>query len=314
MVEINSTSAIAMLEVGLLSFIIPIGMLVVWKIKNKKTENVSVVPFFAGIFSYILFGFIIKSLVNAICVGFKTPFSVLVGSNIFVSSIYFAFVGAIFDQLGKLFVFKNVFIKSIKKYTGPKDVITFGIGFGAVEAVLSLGIVYIQNYVYASLVNNGTMDQILQDYAKSGDSTAIDNINYKLQEIATITPIDCMLYAVDRVAMIFIQIALCILVYSSIVNYRKMDFHFACIIHFLTLNIFYFSTKAGSIANNLITEFCAVVVTAVIVYLAFITYKSFDKNIKFDDSGNSIPEASEKEVKTEKEEKSISKVAKGKYN
>ncbi|MCR5623641.1 MAG: YhfC family intramembrane metalloprotease [Lachnospiraceae bacterium] len=322
MTQIGNSSMLAMLETGLLSMIIPVGLIVTWKIKNKKTGKVSIVPFIGGILAYMFFGFVLKTLFDALVLSFDTPVSRIIASNAFIAAVYFAVITAIFETGGKYFVLKKVFKDSLNKYKSVKDAVSFGIGFGMLEIVLTLGVAYVRNYMYAVLINNGTLEQMIADYEKAGDASSVKDLQSIANELTTITPIDCMLYSVDRVALLLIQVALSVAVFYSIYKKKKKLFTLTFVIHAFSGMIFYFSTSASSIGANCVIEICALIATVVVVYLAYVLYQillkeesakelagvdSSDENSGTDSSNGTNSQ------KSKKTSKSISKIANGRY-
>lgn len=78
---VSNSVLTALIEVAALSFIIPIALVILWKLRYKT----SIVPSLLGILVFIIFGIVLKSVPNVLITVAGGPMLRLVQENIWVT-------------------------------------------------------------------------------------------------------------------------------------------------------------------------------------------------------------------------------------
>lgn len=116
------------------AIIFPVGLLIWWK---KKTGE-SLWCFIAGAICFILFAYILESLLHQFCVFGENAAAKAISGSPFLYMLYGAFAAGIFEETGRFFGFKLL----LKRHQEKECSVAYGIGHGGVEVILVLGMTY----------------------------------------------------------------------------------------------------------------------------------------------------------------------------
>lgn len=144
-------------------------------------------------------------------------------------------------------------------------------GHGGIECIIVLGLGHLQNYTYCQLINNGQMDKLIDKMA--GNDTAIASYQSIVDSLSKMNVYTLMLGGLERVAALFLQIALSVLVFYAVRKADKIKYLWIAMgIHALVdfIAAFY---RAG-IVPLLVVELCIVILTAGACKLAYQLYQS----------------------------------------
>jgi uncharacterized membrane protein YhfC len=186
---------------------------------------------------------------------------------------------------------------------------------------MTLGVQFIQFHIIATLINDGTFEKTMDAYKKAGDTATVEQMKSVAESLTHITPVSATLFAVDRIAFFFIQIALCVLIYKGVHKKLKKYLIFSMVLHLASYCVFYFSSGTDSMGLNGIIEVIALVVTIAIIYVAYVNYADIKKlkpeedKTSSENTDDNIKGNSQKANGETKEKKtSISDIAKGRYD
>ena len=84
-------------------------------------------------------------------------------SHLFLYAFALAFTAGLFELAGRFAV-----AKLMKKNLTYKRSLAAGMGHGGIEAILLIGMAYINNLVYIAMINNGTFDTIVAEAVAAG--------------------------------------------------------------------------------------------------------------------------------------------------
>ena len=260
-----------LMEIGVLSFVLPVGVLLAWRIRTHKSFK----PAIAGVLTFLFFLFLFKRIPDTIFLSMKNPVSTVLNANGFLAGLYLGLAAAVFEETGRYLVFKYVLNKDTERFTA----ITYGIGHGGLEWILTLGITDLSYFTFATIYN---------DHA--------DKITDKsfLELIKTLTVENLILDGFKQIFFFGIQICLSVMILEAYRNEaeRKRYFLIALVTHFLAyLPIALYS--GNMIGNRLATVFLAAITVFSVLYAKEI-YQGIKKNDEKTDH---------KEKKKEEEEK-----------
>src|SRR5690625_2274239 len=210
---VSNATIISMVVAVLLSFGLFIGFILFY----KKRVGISVKPLIIGSIGFIVFTQVLEKIVHVVVF---TNFPNLVEQPI-LFGLYGGFAAGIFEELGRFILFTWF----LKKYLDYKGGISFGVGWGGIEAVAIMLMVIVPNIVFALLINGGTFESIL------GSQITADQLTLIKDTVLSQGVGYYVLSIVERFVVIFIQIALTLLVLLGVVRKKFLYVIYAIVIH-----------------------------------------------------------------------------------
>ncbi len=253
---VSNSVLTVLIEVSALSFIVPIALIILWKVKYKT----SIVPSLVGIIIFIMFGILLKIVPNILITAVGGPVLRLVQENIWVYAIYSGLIAGIFEETGRYIAFK-VFLK---EYNYRENAIAYGFGHGGIECIIVLGFTMLQNFMYAQLINAGQAEEM---YASITDKNSVDVLKELLESIVNMTVADCVWAGVERISAIVLQVSFSILVFQAVrINEKRYLFIVAIALH-IVIDVFAVLYQQG-IASIAITEIIIMVYAIAVAVFA----------------------------------------------
>lgn len=203
---INADLLNLMIQTGMLAFTIPVVLIVAWKMRTKK----SVIPFWAGVVVFLLFAQGLENIPHLLFVITDNPLSRIVNGNAVIYALYGGLMAGLFEELGRYVAFRFL----VKKYPEKETAVTYGIGHGGVECMLIMGVGFIQYYMYGQLINNGTMDKMLESMA--GDPKSLEALQTLVDTITNMEKSACWIAGWERISALVLHIGLSILVFQAV--------------------------------------------------------------------------------------------------
>jgi len=197
-----------MISSAIISIVLPI-LLAVLIIKKYKANVEAIV---VGGTVFFIFQIILRiPLLNTIS---STSWYQNLAGNFLLTSLFLGITAGIFEEVGR-FVGYKVLIK--RKYYSYKNGIGFGIGHGGIEAILLVGLTYINNIVMSLFINSGKFDTVFggnlsQDALTLAKSQLIDTKAYMF-----------LFGGLERIFAITIQIAFSLIILYA-VKYKKYSY------------------------------------------------------------------------------------------
>ena len=126
----------------------------------------------------------------------------------------------IFEEFGRLFGFSVM----LKRRRALSHGVAYGIGHGGIEAIFLVGFAYINNIVYSTMINSGTMDSLIQlspeavtSQLQTAAAALIESPSYMF-----------LLGGIERIIAIALHIGLSVLVLYG-VRRKKIGYTFLAI-------------------------------------------------------------------------------------
>ncbi|HBA98037.1 MAG TPA: hypothetical protein DCZ23_08010 [Lachnospiraceae bacterium] len=268
---VSNSVLMALIEVSALSFILPIALVILWKIRYKT----SIIPSLAGALVFIVFGVLLKTIPNVLVTVAGGPVLRIIQENIWVYAIYAGLMAGIFEEMGRYIAFK-VFLS---KYEYRENVIAYGFGHGGIECITVLGMAMIQNFMYAQLINAGQVEKI---YSSITDQNSINTLKEFIESILDITVADCVWAGIERISALILQVSLSVFVFQAVrVHEKKYMLAVAIALHTF-VDIFAVLYQQG-IASVAVTEIIIMVYAVIVAVFARRIYASLPgKKLKKD--------------------------------
>ncbi len=194
-------------------FMLALVVMTIWKISAKG----EFVPFFGGVFVYLAFTLCVKGIIDmlvALAASNSTAIEGLLFRGTTNNPTAFYAVGSVvltvaLETLGRFLGYRCVH----KTRTDRRTAVSFGLGFGAAEAIVTVGLTALMYFSYAVSINEGGgLDALLATLTGS-DADALRQVG---DELAALTAADCVWMIVERAARLVAQVALAVMVFASV--------------------------------------------------------------------------------------------------
>ncbi|MBQ1285524.1 MAG: YhfC family intramembrane metalloprotease [Lachnospiraceae bacterium] len=224
------TNAFAALGVGaVLAIILPITIALIWKFKKKERFTTILI----GVAAFVLFAMIIEKLIQNVLI-FPTQMmlpdhavSRFINARPLLWALVVALFPGVFEETGRLIAFKTV----LRKRKNRETSISYGIGHGCGEAMILLGITYIEYIVFAVMINLGTFQTVI-DQAAAQAPDQINTVYALAGQIASFSMASLGVALFERVFAVLFHIGASILVFYACKDKKKIWLYpFAIILH-----------------------------------------------------------------------------------
>ena len=213
------TNAFAALGVGVvLAIIIPIAIALIWKFKKKERFTTILI----GVAAFVLFAMIIEKLIQNVLI-FPTQMmlpdhavSRFINARPLLWALVVALFPGVFEETGRLIAFKTV----LRKRKNRETSISYGIGHGCGEAMILLGITYIEYIVFAVMINLGTFQTVI-DQATAQAPDQINTVYALAGQIASFSMASLGVALFERVFAVLFHIGASILVFYACKDKKK---------------------------------------------------------------------------------------------
>lgn len=226
-----------------------------------KKKGADVLPFFIGCAVFIIFAYIVESIINY-GVG-QTEFGKRMSDNALLLAVYGGLMAGIFEETGRFVAFKTV----LKKYRGNDlNALQYGAGHGGIEAVLTVTVSYISYILLISFAKKGNLETILG----GADPASIYAV---FDELADTSKWMYVLAVVERCLAIAAHIALSVLVWFAAKKREKIWlFPLAILLHALLDGVIVLCSKQFMLPT-LAVEGVNAAITSIIILIAIRVWK-----------------------------------------
>lgn len=250
---------------GVLTILIPIILLIVWK---KKT-GAGLKPAITGMIVFPLFGIALKIIPAYFLLIADNPVSRALTSNLWLYSIIGGgLLAGIFEEGGRFIAFKTV----LKNCNSRLDAISYGIGHGGFESAY-VGFTVFSYLMLGVIVNSGGIDMLTAGM-NAEDITAFEAQLKALAVNPFATP--AILGTFERVCAITFHISMSVLVFTAAKN-KKYTWLFPCAILLHTLLNSLTALYSSGMVSAVGLELIIAVYAAVMAFIAFRIYKKLDE-------------------------------------
>lgn len=246
-----------LLEIAVLSFIFPVVFILVWKMRHHKSFK----PTFIGVGVFLVFSQILTSIPYTIFVSLNHPIGNVLRTNPVLLAIYTGIVTALFEEIGRYLAFRYFLSDQEARQTA----ISYGLGHGGIECMLSIGWGNLQYYVVATVINQK-------------DSAASEVPANILSTIKGLSAFDCIINGLIGLLVFALQIALSILVFQAFrnVKLRRRLMCFAMGLH--AMMYIPSGLYAASLIPKVVQFILTIVITGAAIALAAHIYHEMGEN------------------------------------
>lgn len=273
-----------MMELITLSFVIPVVLIAVWKMRTRT----SLVPVLAGAVTYLVFAVILQSVPDVL-------FSQLVHQNIWLQTGYTALTTALLGGIGTYLTFRFFLLK----YPGCEIAVSYGLGYACLDCIAVLGIQNIQNYAFAQMINRKQIDALLESVAS--DQAAVASYQALVKTLKNTNRMELILAGIEQLIFLFLQVALAVLIFYAVRKAGQIRFLWIAMA-MQALVIFLTAFYKTALLPRLPVLLCILILTVGVIQLAFRLYKSFPKQEEVVTGNHAGWEYAGKKLNAEQEE------------
>ena len=217
------TTIIACVVTLLISLVLPLAVLLVFALKNKKQGIIS--AWLLGACGFVFPQLLIRLPLLTLLQG-QSWFISFAQNKVFLYAFSLAFTAGLFELAGRYAVAKNMANslsrKSISlavenKLTWKRS-LAAGLGHGGIEAILLVGMTYVNNLIYIVMINTGSFDSLIAQTAALGvDVSQLELIRTQLLGTA---PAMFLLAGFERILAMTAHLAMSALVCYGVAHKR----------------------------------------------------------------------------------------------
>ena len=194
---------------SVLMIIIPIVLLIVWKVKTRE----KILPVIVGAAVWLLFAIILKLAPAYFLLQHDNPVAKTISGNIWYASILAGVLAGVFEETGRFLAFKTV----LKKYEHRRTAISYGIGHGGFESIY-IGFQMFSMAALGMMFNMGMGGQI----TAGADEATLTAMFAQLDPMSRLTVPDCLLGVYERIPSITVHIAFSVMVFAAVRNKKQL--------------------------------------------------------------------------------------------
>lgn len=261
---ISAFSIVGMILTLAISIGVPIALLVL--IHKKKGAGISC--FFLGASVFFVAAVLLEQMLHMVVL---TVTGDMITGNIGLYGLYGGLAAALFEETGRFVAMKYF----MKKKLNTANALMYGAGHGGFEAILIVGLTYLNNVLISIMINMGTLEAGLNMLDEETKSVTMESLSALWTTPATLF----YLAGIERIFAIAIQIALSVLMYLGVQYGKGLCIAGAYGLHFLVDFITVIMAERIGTAG---TEGCLLLLTTIIAVVVYRIWKKLDKMPKLE--------------------------------
>ena len=215
---VPTLSIVFMAVSGLIAFVVPIVLLVVFRKKGAR-----ILPFFVGCAVFVLFALVLESAVHRVVLG--SPVGAAIQQNIWLYALYGGLMAGLFEETGRFFAFKTVLRRNREN---DADALMYGAGHGGIEAMILVGVTMISNIAISLMINAGTIETLRETLSEADMAQLLTAV----ETLSSTAPYMFLMSGVERLSAILLHVALSVLVWFAAKDRSQLRlFPLAILIH-----------------------------------------------------------------------------------
>lgn len=245
---VSTATIISMFVPIIFSFVLFAGLIIYY----RKRTGIAVKPLILGAIGFIVFSQVLEKILHLVVVTNFPDFA----NNPWLFGVYGGLAAGIFEEFGRFLVFTWL----LKKFHDYKGGISFGVGWGGIEAVLLMLMIVGTNLMFAFLINAGTFESAM------GAQLPADQLAALKDTVLSQGASFYLLGAVERFFAVFIQIAMSLLVLTAVVKKKFSYVLYAVLLHAIIDYPFIF-VQSGHIKLWMVEPYLALVGIICMIYI-----------------------------------------------
>ncbi len=232
------------------SILVSVGLPVVLTIYFYRKYNISIIAVLTGALVFFVVQIVLRiSILLPILQGME--WYAQIADSLWMISLILGFSAALFEEPGRLLVYKTL----LKKRLNRGNAAAYGIGHGGIEAIFIVGLTNVNNIAYSLMINTGAYEKTIAPLLSAEQAQQI-------RDALVSTPsLHFLVGGIERIFAMTAHIAFSLLVFYAVKKKNYLYFAAAIVLHTL-MNVFAVLLAAISIwlAEGLLLVFAAVAV------------------------------------------------------
>ncbi|WP_338448882.1 YhfC family glutamic-type intramembrane protease [Niallia oryzisoli] len=184
---------------------------------NKRRTGLSIKPLIVGSIGFIVFTQVLEKILHLVVI---TQFPNYAEHPI-LFGIYGGMAAGLFEEVGRFILFTWL----LKKYLDYKGGLSFGVGWGGIEAVVLAFSTILPNVIFAFMINSGTFETAMAAQLPA------DQISMIKESLVNQNAIYYLYGMSERFFAVFMQISFSLLVLIAVVRKKISYLIYAILIH-----------------------------------------------------------------------------------
>ncbi|WP_035445107.1 YhfC family intramembrane metalloprotease [Bacillus sp. UNC41MFS5] len=210
---VSTATIISMFVPIVVSISLFVGLILVYR---KKT-GIAVKPVVIGAIGFVVITQILEKILHVVVITNFPNYA----DHPWLFGLYGGMAAGLFEELGRFLLF----IWLLKKFHDYKGGISFGIGWGGIEAVLLVLMTVVPNMIFAFMINSGTFESSL------AGSIPADQLAGMKESLLNQGVSFYLLGSLERFFAVFLQIAFSLLVLLAVVKKKFSYVIYAILVH-----------------------------------------------------------------------------------
>ena len=202
-----------------ISLCLPVVLLAVFAVKNKKQGIIS--AWLLGAAGFFVTQILIRVPILTV-LQTQSRFVEFANSHIFAYTFTLAFTAGLFELAGRFGV-----AKILEKKLTWKRTLAAGLGHGGIEAMILVGMTYLNNILYIFMINSGTFDAVVSEAVAAGvDVSALLMVK---DQLFSSTPALFLLGGFERILAMIGHLGMCMIVCYGVYTDKPLKGALICL-------------------------------------------------------------------------------------
>ncbi|WP_226665488.1 YhfC family intramembrane metalloprotease [Metabacillus litoralis] len=210
---ISNVTIASMFIPVIFSFLLFFGLIMYY----KKKVGISIKPIIIGAVGFIVITQVLEKILHVVVISAFPNYA----EHPWAFGLYGASAAGIFEEIGRFILFTWL----LKKYHTYKDGVSFGIGWGGIEAIVLMLLINVPNIIFSFMINSGIFESSMLGQLTSEQLTILK------ETVLNQSVSNSLFMTMERFFAVFLQIALSLLVLYAVVEKKFSYVILAIIVH-----------------------------------------------------------------------------------
>ena len=258
---ISALTILACIVSLLVSLVLPVVIAIAFSVKWKKQGIAS--AWLLGAAGFFVTQILIRLPILTALQG-QSWFAAFAGNHLFLYAFSLAFTAGLFELAGRFAV-----AKIMHRNLTCRRSLAAGLGHGGIEAILLVGITYVNNLIYIFMINSGSFDALLAQSAAMGiDVSQLELIR---TQFLTTSPVVFLLAGLERLLAMTAHVGMSMLVCYGVAHKKVLP----CIALCLGIHTFIDLTAGISLLAGSVLSQSAVYILIYLILIAVAVFSVF---------------------------------------
>ncbi len=225
--HVETASFVWLIAGAVLWIAVPVAAALIWKVRKKEP----VTSILIGAAAFLLFALILEKPIQNV-LAFPTAMGLpehavsrFLSANPVLLALMAGLFPGVFEETGRLIAFQTV----LRKRRNRETSISYGVGHGGFEVILTLGFTYIQYIAYAAMLNTGTFGTLV-DQVVSQAPGQLGNVEAVVSLLTGFSFADLGIAFAERIFAVLFHIGASILVFYACRDKKRFRLYPAAIV------------------------------------------------------------------------------------